>query len=86
VNLEKTRRERRESTLRVLFVSREYPPETGGGGIGSYVEAMARALVVRGHEVHVLSCVPGRRARTSFVQEYIFTDGVSTACCRRSGG
>jgi glycogen synthase len=60
VNLENTRRERRESTLRVLFVSREYPPETGGGGIGSYVEAMARALVVRGHEVHVLSCVPGQ--------------------------
>jgi glycogen synthase len=43
--------------LRVLFVSKEYPPETGGGGIGSYVEAMARALVARGHEVHVLSCV-----------------------------
>ena len=44
----------------MLFVSREYPPATGGGGIGSYVEAMARALVVRGHEVHVLSCVPGQ--------------------------
>jgi glycogen(starch) synthase len=46
--------------LRVLFVSREYPPETGGGGIGSYVETMARTLVQRGHEVHVLSCVPGQ--------------------------
>jgi glycogen(starch) synthase len=46
--------------LRVLFVSREYPPETGGGGIGSYVEMMARALVARGHEVHVLSCVQGQ--------------------------
>jgi glycosyltransferase involved in cell wall biosynthesis len=44
----------------VLFVSREYPPETGGGGIGSYVETMARTLVQRGHEVHVLSCVPGQ--------------------------
>jgi glycogen synthase len=44
----------------VLFVSREYPPETGGGGIGSYVETMARALVRQGHEVHVLSCVPGQ--------------------------
>jgi glycogen(starch) synthase len=46
--------------LRVLFVSREYPPETGGGGIGSYVETMARALVARGHEVHVVSCVQGQ--------------------------
>jgi glycogen(starch) synthase len=44
--------------LRILFVSREYPPETGGGGIGSYVETMARALAARGHEIHVLSCVP----------------------------
>jgi glycogen synthase len=48
--------------LRVLFLSREYPPETGGGGIGSYVEAMARTFVQRGHEVHVLSCVPGQAA------------------------
>jgi glycogen synthase len=46
--------------LRVLLVSREYPPETGGGGIGSYAELMARALVERGHEVHVLSCVEGQ--------------------------
>src|SRR5215204_6005671 len=46
--------------LRVVFVSREYPPETGGGGIGSYVESMARILAARGHEVHVLSCVPGQ--------------------------
>jgi glycosyltransferase involved in cell wall biosynthesis len=60
VNLENAGRDPSESTLRVLFVSREYPPETGGGGIGSYVESMARALVLRGHEVHVLSCVPGQ--------------------------
>jgi glycosyltransferase involved in cell wall biosynthesis len=49
--------------LRILFVSREYPPETGGGGIGSYVETMAQALVARGHEVHVLSCVPGQTSQ-----------------------
>jgi glycogen(starch) synthase len=46
--------------LRILFVSREYPPETGGGGIGSYVEAMAHVLAARGHEIHVLSCVHGQ--------------------------
>jgi glycogen synthase len=48
--------------LRILFVSREYPPETGGGGIGSYVQTAARTLVRRGHEVHVLSCVDGQPA------------------------
>ncbi|HET7127699.1 MAG TPA: glycosyltransferase family 4 protein [Gaiellaceae bacterium] len=47
--------------LRVLFVSREYPPFTTGGGIGSYVKTMAHALAGRGHEVHVLSCSEGRR-------------------------
>jgi glycogen synthase len=45
------------SPLKVLFLSMEYPPETGGGGIGSYVATVAPALVARGHEVHVLSCV-----------------------------
>lgn len=47
--------------MRILLLSREYPPETGGGGIGSYAETMARALADRGHEVHVLSCVEGQR-------------------------
>jgi glycogen(starch) synthase len=42
--------------LKILFVSMEYPPETGGGGIGSYVACIAPALAARGHEVHVLSC------------------------------
>src|SRR5207302_10215337 len=41
----------------------EYPPETGGGGIGSYVASVAPALVTRGHEVHVLSCVRGQEDR-----------------------
>jgi glycogen synthase len=48
--------------MRILFVSIEYPPETPDG-IGSYVAEIAPALVARGHEVHVLSCVPGQAAR-----------------------
>jgi glycosyltransferase involved in cell wall biosynthesis len=43
--------------VRILFVSIEYPPETPDG-IGSYVAEIAPALVARGHEVHVLSCLP----------------------------
>src|SRR5215471_18175181 len=38
----------------------EYPPETGGGGIGSFVKSISGALAAFGHEVHVLSCVPGQ--------------------------
>jgi glycogen(starch) synthase len=53
-------------SLRILFVSAEYPPETGGGGIGSYVASIAPALVKLGHEVHVLSCVPGQENRDYF--------------------
>lgn len=46
--------------MNILFVSQEYPPETGWGGIGSYVSIIAPALAARGHEVHVLSCVEGQ--------------------------
>ena len=46
--------------MRILFVSIEYPPETPDG-IGSYVAEIAPALVARGHEVHVLSCLPDQR-------------------------
>jgi glycogen synthase len=41
--------------LSICFVSQEYPPETGWGGIGSYVYEMANALTQRGHQVVVLS-------------------------------
>jgi glycogen(starch) synthase len=45
--------------VRILFVSIEYPPETPDG-IGSYVAEIGPALVARGHEVHVLSCLRGQ--------------------------
>ena len=47
--------------MRILFVSIEYPPETPDG-IGSYVAEIGPALVARGHEVHVLSCLPDQPA------------------------
>lgn len=49
--------------MKILFVSQEYPPETGWGGIGTYVWIAARALVRGGHEVHVLSVARGAKAR-----------------------
>lgn len=39
--------------MRIAFVSYEYPPETGGGGIGTYLECVAPALAEAGHEVTV---------------------------------
>jgi glycogen(starch) synthase len=47
--------------MRILFVSIEYPPETPDG-IGSYVAEIGPALVARGHEVRVLSCLAGQTA------------------------
>jgi glycogen synthase len=48
--------------MRILYLSIEYPPESPNG-IGSYVVEMAAALARRGHEVHVLSCMPGQEPR-----------------------
>ncbi len=48
--------------MRILFLSTEYPPQTGGGGIASYVSNIGAALARRGHEVHVLSCKHGQPA------------------------
>jgi glycosyltransferase involved in cell wall biosynthesis len=49
---------------RVLFVSQEMPPDTGWGGIGTYVDVISEALVAKGIEVHVLSVVEGQPAST----------------------
>lgn len=50
--------------MRILLVSQEYPPETGGGGIGTQTYLKAQGLSARGHDVHVLSCSPDGKART----------------------
>jgi len=39
--------------MRIAFVSHEYPPDTGGGGIGTYLECVAPALAKVGHDVTV---------------------------------
>jgi glycogen(starch) synthase len=48
--------------MRVLLVSQEMPPETGWGGIGTYVDTISQALAAQGSEVHVLSVAPGLSA------------------------
>lgn len=48
--------------MKILFLSQAYPPGNESGGIGSYVASVAPALAARGHEVHVLSCIPQQPA------------------------
>lgn len=41
--------------MKICLISYEYPPETNLGGIATYTCNMARALVRKGHEVHVIA-------------------------------
>ncbi len=41
--------------LRICLISREFPPDTGWGGIGAYTFQHARALVDAGHDVEIIS-------------------------------
>ncbi|PWT99634.1 MAG: hypothetical protein C5B53_05140 [Candidatus Melainabacteria bacterium] len=41
--------------MRICLISREYPPDTGWGGIGAYTYQMANALTDLGHDVEVVS-------------------------------
>jgi glycosyltransferase involved in cell wall biosynthesis len=41
--------------MKIAFISYEFPPETGYGGIGTYTYQIAMALAERGHHVEVFS-------------------------------
>src|SRR5262249_11579899 len=45
--------------LHVCFVSQEYPPETGWGGIGAYTYEMAHGLACAGQRVTVIARADG---------------------------
>lgn len=57
--------------MKICILSQEYPPETGGGGIGTQSWLKAHGLSKRGHEVHVVSASWDRQART-------YKDGLAT--------
>lgn len=40
--------------MKILYISNEYPPETGYGGIATYTRHMAREMARLGHSVHVI--------------------------------
>lgn len=41
--------------MKLCLVAQEYPPETGGGGIGTKTHIEAQGMTLRGHEVHVIA-------------------------------
>jgi glycosyltransferase involved in cell wall biosynthesis len=55
--------------MRIAFISHEFPPDTGGGGIGTYLNQVTAGLVAQGHEVVVFA---GGAQPAAFVRD----DGV----------
>jgi glycosyltransferase involved in cell wall biosynthesis len=53
--------------MTLLFISNEYPPDTGFGGIGTYTAHAAESLASRGHRVHVI-CRGTAKNNTTMVQ------------------
>ncbi len=41
--------------MRICLISREFPPDTGWGGVGAYTYQTSRALAKKGHEVEVIA-------------------------------
>lgn len=50
--------------MNVCLIAREYPPETGWGGIGTYTYHLAHGLQGRGHRVTVLSHADGAQKQS----------------------
>lgn len=51
--------------MRIAFISHEFPPETGGGGIGTYLAQATRLLARAGHEVHIFAGSTDRPSQLS---------------------
>ncbi|MBX9949695.1 MAG: glycosyltransferase family 4 protein [Candidatus Obscuribacterales bacterium] len=51
--------------MRICLISREYPPDTGWGGVGAFNYHIAHALTRAGHDVEVISLSAGEAARSS---------------------
>jgi len=41
--------------MRIAYISHEFPPDTGKGGIGTYVSQVAKAMAALGNDVHVFA-------------------------------
>jgi len=57
--------------MNILFISNEYPPETGSGGIGTYTKHSAEGLCRLGHTVHVICRSPSATPVTTIIHGVI---------------
>jgi glycogen synthase len=62
--------------MKIVILSREYPPDTAWGGLAIVYHSLACALVQRGHEVHVI-CQAMGKSRES-VEDGVFVYRVGT--------
>jgi glycogen synthase len=51
--------------MNLLYISNEYPPDTGYGGIGTYTKHCAEGMAARGHTVHVICRSPAGELKTT---------------------
>jgi len=49
--------------VRIAFISHEFPPETGGGGIGTYLAQVTGLLAQSGHDIRVFAGSPDAHSR-----------------------
>lgn len=61
--------------MRVCLISREYPPETGFGGIATFTQHLAHGLASLGHDVEVVSLA--KETARSY-SETVFVEGKET--------
>src|SRR5271156_959197 len=50
--------------MKICLISREYPPDTGWGGIGTFTHHLAKGLVDIGHQVDVVSLAKDKAGQT----------------------
>ena len=64
-------------TVNICLISKEYPPETGWGGIGTYTYNMAHALANHSNEVNVVSM--GLDSEADYFDQNVHVHRIKTA-------
>jgi len=62
--------------MKILFISNEYPPDTGYGGIGTYTKYAAEGLYALGHTVSVITRAENSPAYTA-ISNGVFIDRIT---------
>ncbi len=65
-------------SIKIAFISYEYPPDTQGGGIGTYTKNITRVLVKNGFDVTVFCATP--KVGYNYVENCIKIYRVNSTC------